>query len=185
MRNRTALTLLLGLIFGISGAAYVSNKEKKLRNPSSVEEKKKPWMPAPIGKHLALLKVEIQQPENLPDEGNDEVTVVGRILVTQDLQGDLTYKWSLPEDVQVVEGHTSDALPGVKAGQVVEVKLTVTGFNKEKQKLISLQAHAQRGDQVLGNSAVIASRPEDTWEAVAPDMKKSAEEQLSGGRPGR
>lgn len=177
MRNRTALTLVLGLIFGISGAAYFSNKEKK-RVPASVKENKIPWVPVPVGKHLALLKVEIATPEHLPEEGLDEVPLTGRIFVNQSLQGDLFYAWSLPEEVQVVDGQLSDTLAGVKMGQIVELKITVSGFNKEKQRLISLQASGSAGNQVLGNSAVVASRPEDTWEAVAPEMKKSADEQL-------
>lgn len=174
MRHRTALIVLLGLIFGISGAAYFS----------SVEEKTS-WIPAPIGKHLALLKVEIAQPENIPDGGNDEVQLVGRILTNQNIEGDLGYKWILPEDVEVLEGETSDTLAGVKMGQIVELKLTVTGFTREKQKSISLQAMVSQGSQVLGNSAVVVSRPEDTWEAVAPEMKQAAEEQLGAGSKSR
>lgn len=184
MRNRTALTLILGLIFGISGAAYFSNKEKK-RIPASVKEGKIPWVPAPVGKHLALLKVEIATPQNIPQEGNDDVELTGRVLVNQNLQGDLSYEWNLPEDVQIVEGQQSDTLAGVKMGQIVELKITVSGFNKEKQRLISLQASGSAGNQVLGNSAVVASRPEDTWEAVAPEMKKSADEQLGSGKSNR
>lgn len=184
MRNRTALTLVLGLIFGISGAAYFSNKEKK-RVPSSVKENKIPWVPVPVGKHLALLKVEIATPEHLPEEGNDDVDLTGRIFINQSLQGDLAYEWNLPEDVQIIDGEKSDTLANVKLGQIVELKITVSGFNKEKQRLISLQASGAHGNQVLGNSAVIASRPEDTWEAVAPEMKKAAEEQLSTGKSRR
>lgn len=177
MRYRTALTLFLGLIIGMSGAAYFSNKEKK-RHPSSLKEGKIPWMPAPVGKHLALLKVEIAQPEVLPEAGSDEVTLTGRILVNQNLNSDLSYEWSLPEDVNLIDGQKSDTLSNVKMGQIVEVKITVSGFNKEKQRLISLQASGAQGHEFLGNSAVVVTRPEDTWEAVAPEMKKAADEQL-------
>lgn len=180
MRNRKTLTvLLLGLLFGISGAAYLKDKERAShRGPASVNGKKIPWIPAPVGKHLALLKVEIATPESIPDDGDDEVILRGRILVNQDLQGDLNYTWHMPEGVQVVSGSVKDALANVKTGQIVDLSLTVKGFTKESQKLISLQASAARGELVLGGSAILASRPEDTWEAVAPDMKRDAEEQL-------
>lgn len=184
MRNRKTLTVILfGLIFGISGAAYVKNKEHK-RHPASIITKG-PWQPIPIEKHLTLLKVEIGTPENIPESGNDDVTLTGRILVNRELSGDLNYNWDLPEGVHAVEGQVSDALANVKAGQVVELKLTVSGFNKEKQRLISLQAKGESGNLAMGNSAIIASRPEDTWEAVATDMKKSADEQLGTSRPSR
>lgn len=185
MRNRTTLTVILfGLIIGISGAAYVKDKAKGQRQPASVSGKKI-WMPTPLGKHLALLKVEITSPELIPESGPDEVTLVGRILVNQELQGDLSYSWSVPEDVQVLEGQISDSFANVKNGQIVEVKLIVSGFNKEKQRLISLQASGRKGEEILGNSAVVSSRPEDTWEAVAPEMRQAAEAQLGPAKSGR
>lgn len=180
MRNRKTLTvLLLGLLFGISGAAYFKDKARSLnRGPASVGGKKIPWIPTPVGKHLALLKVEIANPEVIPDDGDEEVVIRGRILVNQDHQGDISYSWQLPQDVQLVSGNIKDSLANVEVGQIVDLSITVKGFTKESQKLISLQASATRGELVLGGSAVVASRPEDTWEAVAPDMKKEAEEQL-------
>lgn len=183
MRKRQIAALaLFGLIFGISGAAYVSNKSA--RKPASTTGRI-PWpLPPKLEKHLSLFRIELKA-EQIPESNDEETDLVGRILVNQELQGDLKYTWSLPEGVHVVEGNISDSLAGARPGQIVEVKLTVTGFSKEKQNLISLQAIGKKGTEVLGNSAVIASRPEDTWEAVAPDMKKSAEEQLGGGRPGR
>ena len=30
----------------------------------------------------------------------------------------------------------------------------------------------------MGSSALISSRPEDSWEAIAPEMQKAAEEAL-------
>lgn len=185
MRIRATLIIFLGIIFGISGAAFFSEKSKS-RNPASSLEGNPLWVPAPIGKHLALLKVEIGKPEHIPESGaNEEITLVGKILVSQKIQSDLSYSWTLPEDVQVIEGQTSDSLSNVQTGQIVEVKLTVAGFNKEKQRLISLQASSKGGTETLGGSAVVASRPEDTWEAVAPEMKKSADEQLAPSKSNR
>ncbi|WII70807.1 hypothetical protein QJS83_10080 [Bdellovibrio sp. 22V] len=112
---------------------------QKERAPASVVGGKVPWSPAPIGKHLALIKVELKSSE-IPESGSDETTFTGRILVTQDIEGDLNYTWSIPDDVTIVEGSLSESLPNVKKGQIVEVTLTVSGFNKEKQRLVTLQA---------------------------------------------
>lgn len=178
MRKRTTLIFILfGFLFGIAGVAYVKDKEMGKRNPSSLNSKPL-WIPAPAGKHLALFKVEVQGPDTLPLEGQEEVTLTGRILVNQELQGELFYSWLLPDDVQVVEGNTSDSLVSVNKGQIVETKITVMGFGKDKQRIISLQASGRQGQELLGNTAILTSRPEDTWEAVAPEMKKAAEEQL-------
>lgn len=180
MRHRTTLIILSGLFLGFLGAVSFSPKEKS-RRPSSLAATKNNWLPPTIEKHLALLKVEIVNPLDIPESGSDkDVTLVGRILVNQRIQGNLSFTWTLPEDIQVVDGQLSDSISNIQQGQVAEVKLTITGFNKEKQRLISLQAFGKVGgsEEILGGSAVISSRPEDTWEAVASDMKKSAEEQL-------
>lgn len=171
-RKLVAVTVA-GLLIGISGMAL---QEEVKRKPSSAATAK--WTPAPLGKHLAPVKVEIQKVENIPTSGNDEVEIVGRLFVHQEINSDLSFSWTLPEDVQLVEGLLSDSLPNVQMGQIVEVKLTVTGFNSEKQRMISLQAWAQKGDTRIGNSAITVSRPQDTWEAVAAEMQDSADEQL-------
>ncbi|AFX99887.1 hypothetical protein [Bdellovibrio bacteriovorus] len=172
--RKIAITSVLSLLVGVSVFSFAGKSEN--RTPASTG--KSTWRPAPVGKHLALFHVELKSEDEIPESGSDEVNLVGRVLVNQTLQGDLAYTWSLPEGVSVVDGITSDTLSGVKIGQVVELKITVTGFSKEKQKAISLAVKALAQEEVLGNSAVIVSRNEDTMEATAPDMKRSAEEQL-------
>ncbi|NUN04931.1 MAG: hypothetical protein HUU57_04130 [Bdellovibrio sp.] len=182
-KRKIILLIGTGLCLGVFGANYFAKSSS--RGPASVvTNKSNLWAPTPLGKHLALFKVEIAS-TNIPESDNDETTLTGRILVNQEFNSELEYAWGLPEDVQVIEGNTSDILVGVQKGQLIELKLTVTGFSKEKQKLISLQASGKKGAEVLGTSAMLASRPEDTWEAVAPNMKKDADEQLGTGKSRR
>ncbi len=174
MWNRKLIAVtVVGLLIGISGMALQNEVNRK---PSSTTAAK--WTPAPLGKHLAPVKVEIQSLENIPTSGSEEVQLVGRLFINQEINGDLSFSWTLPEDVQVVEGQLSDSYSNVQVGQIVEVKLTVTGFNSEKQRIVSLQAWAQKGESRVGNSAIAVSRPQDTWEAVAAEMQESADEQL-------
>ena len=182
-KRKIILLAGIGLGLGALGANYFAKNNS--RGPASiVTNKSNLWTPTPLGKHLALFKVEIAS-VNIPDSGDSDVEIVGRILVNQDINGDLAYAWGLPEEVQVVEGSLSDTLANVQKGQIVEVKLIVSGFNKEKQRLISLQASGKKGAETLGTSAMLASRPEDTWEAVAPNMRKDADEQLGTGKSRR
>lgn len=175
MWNRTKLIILtLGLATGAVGMSLLSSHQTVSRGPSSMPQ----WKPAPLGKHLALLKVEIQKPEVIPEDGDGEVTLIGRILVNQKMDSDLTYNWNLPEGVSVIDGHQQDTMAGVQMGQIVEVKLVVSGFNRQQQRLISLEATGAQGNRAMGNSAILASRPEDTFEAAAPELKQMAEEQL-------
>lgn len=174
MWNRKLIAVtVVGLLIGISGMALQNEVKRK---PSSTTSAK--WTPAPLGKHLAPVKVEIQSVEHIPTSGNDEVQLVGRLFINQEIHSDLHFSWTLPEDVHVVEGQLSDSYSNVQAGQIVEVKITVSGFNSEKQRIVSLQAWAQKGETRIGNSAITVSRPQDTWESVAAEMQESADEQL-------
>lgn len=176
MRKRKIVftAAFMTLALGASLFSFSGNSEE--RSPAAAS--KTSWRPLPVGKHLAAFHVELKTENEIPEDADDEVSLVARILVNQDLQSDFNYSWSLPEGVSVVEGEVSDSLANVKAGQVVELKLTVVGFSKEKQKMISLGVKARAGNEVLGNSALIVSRSEDTLEAEAPELRRSAEAQL-------
>lgn len=182
MRKRKIVVLsILGFGIGMYGAAYYSQSSAASRLPASIlSDRSSSWIPTPMGKHLALFQVELASTP-IPDNNSEEVEIKGRILVNQEMQGDLSYVWDIPEGVELVEGQLTDAFAQVQKGQIVEVRIVVTGFSKESQKLIGLQATGKKGSETLGGSALLASRPEDTWEAVAPEMKKAAEEQFGLG----
>lgn len=182
MWHRTTLVIsflgvLLGLAIGASNMLPSMNFKSPERNPAAVA-KKATWKPLPLGKHLALIKTELTQPLNIPDNGDDEVILNGRIYINQQITGGISYQWMLPDEVKLVTGEVVKTIEDAKMGETIEVSITVRGFNKEKQRLIFLQASGKHGGEFLGNSSTIASRPEDTWESVAPEMKKAAEEQL-------
>lgn len=176
MRSRKIIFSTAFMLVALGASLYSFSGNSEERSPAAAT--KPAWKPLPIGKHLATFHVELKTENEIPDDGDDEVNLVARILVNQDLQSDFNYSWSLPEGVSVVDGEVADSLPNVKSGQVVELKLTVVGFSKEKQKMISLGVKAQAGNEVFGNSAVIVSRSEDTLESGAPELRRSAEAQL-------
>lgn len=179
MRNRKTLTLaLLGFIFGLSGAAYLNTKGYVFRNPSSIQNPKKfRWSPTPLGKQLSVIRVAIEQPSNIP-ETQGEVLLVGHILANQTLTHPINYRWVLPEGVYPVNGETTGIITDVPVGQDIEVTLKVEGFTKNEQKIVFLRAETLNGGFNVGQSGSIVSRFEDTWEAVAPQMRQAAEEQL-------
>jgi len=177
MRKRTKLVLIaVSMILGFSGMAAYTNS--KTRTPASQQK----WVPQELGKHLAPIKAKILPLEQTPESGDHEVTLVGHISVNGPIDSDLSYTWTLPEGVSVVEGVLSDQLANVQPGQTVELKITVMGFSKEHQSQVSLKASVQKGPMEMGASALISSRPEDNWEAIAPEMQKAAEETLGSGK---
>jgi|GEM_PF-4994855 hypothetical protein len=136
------------------------------------------WRPLPLGKHLATINTEIEKLESIPDSSDQEVTLTGYVYVRQQLFSDVEYKWVLPPEVKIVSGQISDGLANTKSGDVIKVQISVTGFSKEMQSTVTLTASTSQDGIPVGSSSVISSKPEETWDGVAQEMKKSAEEQL-------
>lgn len=177
MRNRKITLLILAVAALGAGMTFYSTSQN--RKPASAQA----WRPLPIGKHLSAFQIEIQ--EQVPESSDEDATFIARVRVMQDLQGDFKFQWNLPPEVEVVEGQTEDSFAMPQAGQIVELQLKLRGFSKEAQKTLSLDVEGYRQNQTVGSSAVVVSRTEDTLEAVAPELKRSAEEQLGSVAPNR
>ncbi|MNJ93479.1 hypothetical protein D3C87_111610 [compost metagenome] len=170
-------TCVIGVGLGYSvSSLWSATTNKTPRNPSSAVMGK--LQPLKIGKHLAVITTEIVPPAEIPETADQETEIIGRITLQQGIDSDLEYEWNLPSGVTLIEGTLSDGLAEVPVGQTVQLRLNVTGFSKEYQQVISLQAHAIKGGMRFGNSALLTSRPEDTLESIAPQLKEEAEKQL-------
>jgi hypothetical protein len=179
MWQRTTLAYTLTLtIFSIAGVAYFKNRDKVSRTPSSISVKKL-WIPGHNEKHLAPVKVQIAEIENIPASVNEPVTLNGKISINHPIDETLSYSWSLPDGVKLIRGVMSEEIDKLQMGQVIDVSITVTGFSKESQKIITLSAGSYQKGEKIGNSTVIPSRPEDTFEYIAPEIKRVADEQLA------
>lgn len=175
MRFRQISTLLFfTILFSVTYAAYVNNRTKPRQT--------KILTPFPAGKHLAVVKVEILEPQEIPDSKEENLNITARIMINDHSNGSLSYNWTLPEGVTMTSGKQTDVLTNISAGQVFTIQISVVGFDKKTQKFISLNASIKSGGNVLGNSAILASRTEDTLEAEAPKMRAEAVKQLGSGR---
>lgn len=120
----------------------------------------------PHGKHLSVIQVALQAPHGIPENELDEVTLEGWVRLNQPVENDLKIRWDLPDGVVAVEGNIEETLTHVQAGQTMRINLTVKGFSKETFKLIALHGFIATGENQLGNSAVLTSRPEDSFEML-------------------
>jgi hypothetical protein len=73
--------------------------------------------------------------------------------------------------IPVESGFVNQEWGEIKAGQTVTAKLTVTGFSKLQNSIVSVQAITNNKGQQLSASALISSRPEDSLEYIAPDLQ--------------
>lgn len=119
-----------------------------------------------FGKHLAPIQVAVRAPAGIAVRDADETELVGWVRLNQPIQGQIEYSWNLPEGVQVIEGSAQSFLDEMPVGETKEVRLVVRGFSGEELRLITLQASIRAGEEIVGNSASLTSRPEDSYEML-------------------
>lgn len=171
---KIAICFAVGLVCGTVTKALLSSPERQLASPALATK----WQPAEHNKAMAPLKVDILKLEFPAETDESSVEIVGHLTLVHSMGQPVDYTWNLPDGVSLIGGQMSDSLQGMKSGQTAELKIVVTGFSKTQQRTISLSASSLFGDQRLGNSAILVSRPEDTFEAAAPTLNQQAEEQL-------
>lgn len=173
---KVMLLAAMGLSLGIGGAFLVdpnpSGSMSSGRDIASVGGVRPSRLV--LGKQAAALNVEIQGPSTVPENSSEIVELTGTI--TQNLEGDgmISYKWALPQGVELVRGPLASTISEVSLGQPRSVSILVKGFSRAKQKLISLSCQLQKAGQELTASAVIVSRPEDTAESRVMSLEAQA-----------
>ena len=129
-----------------------------------------------MGKHLSVLSVQMEPLDKVPEFDHEQVKLKGFITANATNGSSIQYHWDLPAGIFVVGGDLSGTLTEMNPGDTAEVELDVTGFSRETGKHIILGAKVRMGDDELGQNAMIASRPEDSMEYVAPQMREYAQE---------
>lgn len=157
---------VFGIILGAATMWLFQSKQEKLqRKAASVDTGKLKFL---NGKNLTNIQVRLALPENLPNEDDKDVTLTALVYVSNERSETLEYEWELPNGVEVVQGHVSDSLPGIKQGQTARVDLVVRGFSSQNLKLVTFKAYYQSNEGQFGNSAILSSRPQDSFEFIAP-----------------
>ncbi len=129
-----------------------------------------------MGKQMAVLSIQMEPLEKVPEFDHEPVKLKGFITANATNASPIHYHWDLPAGIFIVAGDLSGTLTEMNSGDTAEVELEVTGFSREVGKHIILGAKVRIGDDELGQNAMIASRPEDSMEFVAPQMRKYAQE---------
>lgn len=126
--------------------------------------------PAHRGKPSQPVAVALQEPSNIPESGDEVVTIEAKILNRRNAP-ELKYEWELPAGVSATKESISGKLSS-QGKDEVSLKITVKGFNKESQKSIILKVTAAD----FTATDIVVSRPEDTLEYVAPVIRRQVEE---------
>lgn len=172
---KTFIMLCAGFALGVVAMAFFKTSVKKPSLPQDRRLTGAPSKPLFLGKHLAATSVSIR-PSEIPASEQETVTLQGYVRLNQPVDGDVHYRWTLPEGTRLVEGRLEDSWSNLEKGQVAETRIVITGFSKEELKLISLHGFIRSDDGEFGNSSVITSRPEDSFEMITAENYHKAQQ---------
>jgi len=128
-------------------------------------------------KHLMPVTVQIATPPEIPEGPGELITLKGKVRTNYENFGSISFEWLVPHDVQIIQGQIAGDIQNPVAGQDYEIEIKLKDFDRQYRKELTLKANVlDPNGNLLHNSAVITSRPEDSMEHLAPAMMVQARE---------
>lgn len=143
--------------------------------PSNLADQKKSGFPV-LEKMHSLVQVRINDQIEIPENGDQEVVLEAWVKANGDLKGSpVKFEWQLDPGVHVIEGEISGEISDLREGEYKYFPLRVYGFSREAQKLAVIKASVDLDGDRLGQSNQYNSRPEDSFEYIAPALQEEAD----------
>jgi hypothetical protein len=161
----------------VIGAGLWILKQETQRKPASVVNLPhfppvKPWSHSAFSKLNQSMTVSIQSIGGIPDREDQEITLKAEVTLHREVLGEVTFKWDLPDDVELVSGHLSDAWPNLKPGQTAVTEISLLGLSKHgKIKTVNLIVSADGGEVRYAAAGSFANRISKDKELSSGVMK--------------
>ena len=157
----------LGLVIGLSFFARPpATTRHEVGDRALASQKAQPLGLAPSKAHT-LINVALRSLAGMAESDGEEVTLVGTVRAAQNLERPLQFEWELPAGVEVVQGELHGTWMNVEPGLPYETQIVVRGFSREDYKLIVLHGYVGEEAERIGHSAVVTSRPQDSYDMLA------------------
>lgn len=174
LRMKLGIVTILSLVVSSASLAFWERFDRReLQTDRSIASDLR--IQRAMGKHMSVLTAQIDNSTRVPEYENQEMMITGYVTLNKQVAGDVHFEWSLPHGVTLVSGDLKGSWSEMRAGQTATAVIYVTGFSKEAAKHIIFQTSTQHGNDQLGHSALISSRPEDSLEYVAPEIRDHVE----------
>jgi hypothetical protein len=161
-----------GFILGYLGMMQFQNSKNFSQTSFASKQKSAPLV---FAKQHMLTSVKVQTPEKMPESDLEEVTLIGYVSLHQEIDRPLYWEWVLPAGVKVVKGDVKDYKISPLSGKTYITEITVTGFSKEEKKTIALQGYVETDSNRKGNSFIVSSDPESSYEYIAPEIREQVD----------
>gem|GEM_PF-6166377 len=156
-----------------------ADKDRDLASAYDITESITPILDS--AKMLAPLQIRLDH-GTIPEDAESDLQIDANISTSMTTLPEVSYEWQFPEGVHLVAGLENDELTGLKGGQPIKISIVVSGFSKQKSKIISFHAHTETGKNRLSQSALLTSRPEDYAESNAQEKMKAVRKSENGKR---
>ncbi|MCC2678913.1 MAG: hypothetical protein K0R29_1489 [Pseudobdellovibrio sp.] len=168
--KKLSLIFSVGLVAVLlyAGGGYVNEKYF-----SQHQKMLKPLPPQSVftskGVSTRLLKVVLEHEKVQTDSETASVTAL--VSMPFEFNNNLNFKWKLGEGVKIVEGTELGVIQGMRAGQVVEIKIKVNGFSLMQNHHIAFEVNGSLNGRNIHGQALIASDAENTFENIVQNVE--------------
>lgn len=159
--------VLIGLaVGGVVAASVHGMREPAVGSAEFASQSPNQPFRAFAGKSQAFLLVNVSPVGEIPSSDLEIAELRVSVRAQKDFPAPLHISWDLPSEIEVVEGRTSSEHPAPKAGDVIELTVKLKGFSREVRRLVGVQALVNVEGAEMGNSAVMTSLPEESFEML-------------------
>lgn len=144
------LAIILGLTIGYGLSSYQNKTiERQIASHSSSAS----WTPS--SKTHGIFAVSIEPVGAIPNSETDELQLKGKIKLLKESNGDVVYKWVIPQSLNLISGELEDVLSGMKIGETAEVTIYVDGMKSMgNMENVILTASIDEDGINVGNSSI-------------------------------
>lgn len=155
------------------------------RNPASTlpttHQRPKPWADSLSGKMNQAMTVVITPIGGIPDHDEQDLLLKAEVTLNQNIDGEVTFQWTLPPEASVVSGELQDAWANLKPGQTATAEITINHVSREGlSKTIFFHAMGKTSGIKIGGVGAFATN-ETAFDHSVPgptETKTSSEEKL-------
>lgn len=148
--------ICFGLLLGYGGAKQFSLKVQKI-NPLLSQQTNKsgfqPWADSLNGKMNKSVDIKIT---TIDGDSSDNKKLIANISVNRNMQSAVSYQWSVPENIRVIDGQLSGSLSFINASVAQQVQIEVVGLSQAEVEggMITLRVWGQGGgSRILSSSS--------------------------------
>lgn len=150
------VVVCIGVALGFWGAQEVSHNSQKTNPLLSKHIKRslfQPWADSLQGKMNKAVEIKIT---TVDGDSSDNKKLIANISLNRSMQSAVSYQWSVPENIRVIDGELSGSLSFSNASVSQKIQIEVVGLSQAEIEggMITLRVWGQSGgSRILSSSS--------------------------------